>query len=239
MSENLITNSSRLIVLDGLPGSGKTTTGKWLTSWLQQHGANARWLPENEISHPLWWYDHWNGREYQTPDFEKTSVETFMQTSLGKWRDFVTQKNATMQLSIAESVFFQNAVTMFLMGDAKPAKLIEYAQDVQGLVQPLQPILIYFCQADPAAAFSRICALRGQGFETELIRNMEQFPYLKQRNLHGRDGVARLWREIGMITDRLFNESDLHKLLIETSQGNWQGYRQQILEFLGLLPVST
>jgi len=63
---------SRLIVLDGLPGSGKSTTGQWLTSQLQEHGLNTRWLPEADVSHPLWWYEHWNGTDYQLPDFENT-----------------------------------------------------------------------------------------------------------------------------------------------------------------------
>lgn len=130
----------RLIVLDGLPGSGKTTTGQWLTSELQNYGIDSHWLPETEISHPLWWYEHWNGTEYQTPDFARTSVEIFLQTSLSRWRDFTALANGTRQQYVAESVFFQNAVAMFLMGGAGPAVLTEYALDVQKsymrLIQP-------------------------------------------------------------------------------------------------------
>jgi len=225
---------SHLIVLDGLPGSGKTTTGQWLTSQLREHGRIARWLPETEISHPLWWYEHWNGKEYQPPDFEKATVEEFIQTSLKKWKDFATLTNATKQQVIAESVFFQNAVAMFLMGSAGPQMLIEYAREVQNLTRPLEPVLIYFRLNDPAAALRRICTLRGPRFEGELIHNMERFPYLKQRNLHGLAGVATLWHHIGTITDLLFDEYTSHKLVIETFQGDWHGYRRQILEFLGV-----
>jgi hypothetical protein len=226
---------SRLIVLDGLPGSGKSTTGQWLTSQLQEHGLNTRWLPEADVSHPLWWYEHWNGTDYQLPDFENTPVEMFMQTSLGKWKDFTALTHTSGQQYVAESVFFQNSVAMFLMGGAKPVTLVEYAQDVQKITQSLEPILIYFRQNDVAVALRKICTQRGQDFEEELIHNMEQFPYLNQRKLKGLDGVTTLWRDICTMTDALFDEYTIRKLAIETSEGNWKSYCQRILEFLELL----
>ena len=161
-------------------------------------------------------------------------MEEFIQTSLKKWKDFATLTNVTKQQVIAESVFFQNAVAMFLMGSAGPQMLIEYAREVQNLTRPLEPVLIYFRLNDPAAALRRICTLRGPRFEGELIHNMARFPYLKQRNLHGLAGVATLWHHIGTITDLLFDEYTSHKLVIETFQGDWHGYRRQILEFLGV-----
>ncbi|HEU0292502.1 MAG TPA: hypothetical protein VFR47_07185 [Anaerolineales bacterium] len=225
---------SHLIVFDGLPGSGKTTTGQWLTLLLQQQGLNARWLPEAEVSHPLWWYQHWDGAAYQPPDFENTPIETFIQNSLRKWKDFVDQAHTNAQLHVAESLFFQNAVAMFLMGGARPAMLFEYAQQVQAITQSLNPILIYFRQLDAAAALRKICTLRGQAFEDELIRNMERFPYLCQRKLKGLDGVTALWSEISQITDALFDEYRIRKLSIETSKGNWQAYQRLILDSLDI-----
>jgi hypothetical protein len=224
--------NSRLIVLDGLPGSSKTTTGQWLTSRLRAQKLNTCWLPETEVSHPLWWYEHWNGTNYQPPDFEKISVETYVQMSLGKWQDFTDLTCKADQPYIAESVFFQNAVAMFLMGGAEEAMLVEYAQEVQKITKSLNPMLIYFYQNDVDVALRKICTIRGQAFEEELLHHMERFPYLYQRNLKGLDGVTTLWQNIRAITDTLFDEYAGHKLAIETSEGNWQAYRQQILEFL-------
>jgi hypothetical protein len=226
--------NSHLIVLDGLPGSGKTTTGQWLTARLQAHGLKAYWLPEAEISHPLWWYQHWNGMEYQPPDFKNTPIEAFIQNSLGKWKDFTESALATDRLIVAESVFFQNAVAMFLMGGAMPGRLVEYAQAVQEIARNLNPVMIYFRQDDPAASLKRICAVRGEAFQDELIHNMEKFPYLSQRGLKGLDGIAMLWSDICTLTDGLFEKYTTPKLSFETSDGNWQKYRQQILEFLGI-----
>ena len=225
--------NTKLIVLDGLPGSGKTTTAKWLTSQLHQHGVETYWFQETDIAHPLWWYEFWNGTNYLPPDFDNTPVDRFIENSLAKWRDFVFKAEASEQVYIAESVFFQNAIAMFLMGGAESAQLIDYAHKVQQLAQGLNPALIYFYQNDISEAARKVCSLRGKEFTEELFNNMEQFPYLKQRKLKGLHGVTVLWREIRKLTDVLFAEYTIPKLGIENTTGDWSTYYEKVLGFLG------
>ncbi len=195
-----------LIVIDGLPGSGKSTTAEWLTHQLRQNGVDAFWLQETDTSHPLWWYDFWNGKDYQLPDFDNMPSEIFIEASLKKWKGFAEQTRTVDKTIVAESVFFQNAVAMFLMGGAEPAALREYAREVQNITRGLNPHLVYFHQNDVAGALRRICDLRGKEFEAELFSNMEQFPFLRQRGLMGFEGVSALWREINHLTEALFDE---------------------------------
>ena len=222
---------TRLIVLDGLPGSGKTTTAEWLTSQLQQQNIDIWYLLENDTTHPLWWYRYWDGNDYLTPDFDNIPIETFLEASLSRWRGFVDSSNQSV---LTESVFFQDAVAMFLMGGATPTRLMEYARKVQQIAQALNPVLIYFRQSEVSSALQRICAIRGKEFEDELVMNMENFPYLKQRNLKGLDGVATLWQNIHELTDVIFDEYKIRKLAINASEGNWTDYRQKILSFFEL-----
>ncbi len=225
---------TKLIVIDGLPGSGKTTAAEWLTRQLQQRGVAVQFLPESDTAHPLWWYDYWDGMEYHPPDFDNIPIETFIETSLVKWKDFAASLKESNRRYVAESIFFQNAVGTFLMGGAAPVRLSEYAREVQRIARDLDPILIYFRQGDAAGALRKICAIRGRDFEHELLANMERFPYLKRGDLKGLDGVTALWRDIQALTDKLFDEYAIRKLALETSKGDWMYYRQQTLEFLGL-----
>jgi deoxyadenosine/deoxycytidine kinase len=222
---------TRLIVIDGLPGSGKTTTAEWLTTQIQQQNMKIWYLPEYDTAHPLWWYEYWDGNDYLTPDFDNISIENFLHTSLSKWRGFVDSAD---QLVLAESVFFQDAAAMFLMGGATPTRLMEYALDIQRIAQSLDPVLIYFRQNDVSNALQRICTIRGKEFEDELVTNMERFPYLKQRSLKGLDGVVALWQNIQKLTDAIFDEYKIRKLAIDVSDGNWLDYRQRIMRFLEL-----
>jgi deoxyadenosine/deoxycytidine kinase len=225
---------TKLIVIDGLPGSGKTTTAEWLTGKFQREEMQIVFVSENDTKHPLWWYEYWNGDEYLTPDFDNIPIESFIETSLTKWRSFVDLIQQSEQKVCIESVFFQNAIGMFLMGGATPARLMEYALEVQLIAYPLNPVLIYFRQNNVASALQRICAIRGRDFESELLNNMESFPYLRQRNLKGMTGVTELWQDIQILADHIYSEYNFQKLTLETSKGEWLDYRQQILEFLDL-----
>ena len=231
MSEHKLPDT-KLLVLDGLPGSGKSTNGRWLASLLERNGVQANWLPEDGLPHPLWWYPHWDGANFLPPDFDNTPLETFIETSLKKWQDFVAFLSVSEEPYIAESVFFQNAVAMFVMGGAEPARLVEYAHQVQTITRDLNPSLIYFYQADVGLALRKICDIRGQGFEQELLKNMERFPYLKRRGLTGLAGLTLLWQAIQRLTDALFADYTIPKLAIETSASAWPHYRWQMLDFL-------
>jgi adenylate kinase family enzyme len=59
---------TKLIILDGLPGSGKSTTAQWLELQLQRNGFDAQWYWEGDVPHPQWWYENWTGAEYAPPD---------------------------------------------------------------------------------------------------------------------------------------------------------------------------
>ena len=206
------TLDTNIIVIDGLPGLGKSTTAQWLELQLQRNQINARWLQEAEVPHPLWWYEQWNGTRYLPPDYDHIPMATFIETSLERWADFAAFAGASGTVYVVESAFSMNAVSMFLMGDARPAVLLDYARQVQTIVSDLNPILIYFYPADVTAALYRICAKRGPAFENELVRNMERFPYLKRRGLKGLDGVAVLWQAICEVTNVLFDEYTIRKL---------------------------
>lgn len=225
---------TKLIVLDGLPGHGKTTTGQWLNRQIQQNSLKTHWLQEADVPHPLWWYNHWDGTQYLPPNFSQTPVETFIETSLQKWTAFVATADKTDKVTIAESVFFQNAVAMFLMGGAQPSDLMAYAHLVQQIVHRLNPVLIYFYQPNVAAALQKICRSRGPAYQNTLIKNMESFPYLQQRSLNGLAGVSTLWQDIRALTDSLFDAYAIRKLAIDNSNEDWLRYQQQILRFLAL-----
>ena len=128
-------------------------------------------------------------QQHLPPDFDHTPIEVFIQASLEKWRDFVTLIKATEQIYMVESFLFQNTIGMFLMGDAQPTRLKAYALEVQAIIKPLNPLLIYFYSNDIDQALHKICAVRGQAFKNDLLKNMESFPYMRHRGLKGLTGL--------------------------------------------------
>ena len=79
-----IGGNTKLVVIDGLPGSGKTPTAQWLELQLRRNQVDARWLHEADIPHPLWWYKQWDGTNYLPPDFEHIPMAAFVEASIDR-----------------------------------------------------------------------------------------------------------------------------------------------------------
>jgi hypothetical protein len=225
---------TKLIIIDGLSGSGKSTTCQWLELQLRRNEYRARWFWEGDIDHPLHWWTFWDGREYLPPDFAGITISEFIETSLGNWRQFVAVAQAGETLYVAESVLLLMAVGQLLQGDPPPAQLLAYGQRVQALIRPLKPVLIYFRQTEIASRFRKVWDFRGQTIENELIGHMERRPYFQHRNLKGVPGIISLWEETQQLHDQLVAGYPFPKLVIDINDSEYPLYYRQILDFLVL-----
>jgi len=43
---------SKLVIVEGIPGAGKTSTAQWIQTWLNQNGFEARLHREGDLDHP-------------------------------------------------------------------------------------------------------------------------------------------------------------------------------------------
>lgn len=229
--------NTKLIVVDGLSGSGKSTACQWLELQLRRNGYGARWLYEGDIDHPLHWWTFWDGYEYLPPDFAGITISQFIETSLANWERFAETAQVGETVYVAESVLLLMGVGQLLQGDPPPAQLLAYGQQVQALIRPLNPVLIYFRQADIASRFRQVWDFRGQAVENELIGHMERRPYFQHRNLRGVAGIISLWEATQQLNDQLVASYAFPKLVMEVDSGEWLFYYRQILDFLSLQPV--
>jgi hypothetical protein len=226
--------NTRLIIVDGLSGSGKSTFCQWLELQLRSHRIKARWIFEADVPHPLHWWNYWDGNTYRPPDFDLSTPAEFIAASIAKWKDFAAAIRVSDTVQIVESSLFLLGLGMLLQADATSDELIEYGRQVHAIVQDLDPFLLYFRQRDVAAHVRKTCDIRGKEFEAELTAHMERTPYFRRRGLSGFEGIVRLWSETQHITDALVPEYSIRNLTLETSGGDWEAYRRQALNALAL-----
>jgi hypothetical protein len=229
---------TKLILIDGLPGAGKSTACQWLERQLRRNRLPARWIFEFELGHPLLWWDFWDGARYQMPDFERFSPAEMIEACLEKWQNFTATARGAAEIQVVEGALFCLPVWFHLQGDATPAQLLDYGRRVHDIIKEAKPILIYLRQDDVAGHLRRVCQIRGQAYEAELTANMERTRYLRHRGLKGLAGTTQLWQETARISDSLFAGYSIRKLAIETSGGDWAGYQQIMLDWLSLSLVA-
>ena len=136
-------NIPKLIVVDGLSGSGKTTTCRWLEQLHHQHQVPAHGIYEADVPHPLHWWDYWDGTQHHGPDFERVSAATYIERSIERWTQFADSVRRSDEIVIVEGPLYCLAVWMFLQGNTPTQQIVTYIERVETVIWSVAPLLIY------------------------------------------------------------------------------------------------
>src|SRR5262245_45670399 len=185
---------TQLIFVDGLPGSGKSTTAELLAGELERWGIPCRLLRERETDHPLniGGELHPSGSTTGAGLFAAYTVGSAIQESLARWDAFVAEARASDRVNILDSYPFQNSVRVLLQMDADPAALAAYQSRVEETAAGLAPVLIYLDAGDGEPALSVIAQKRGPVWTDYAIRVITECPYASARGLRGMNGAVSL-----------------------------------------------
>lgn len=231
--------TSKLILIDGLPGLGKSTAASAFAARLKaEHFTVNLWL-ETELDHPLNVGGDLHPAGFTTGEalFKRYTPETFIEESLERWQKFIHTTLASDAINVLDSFPFQNSIRILLQMDASFDFMLAYAMQVETLVMPLNPMLIYFNQPDISEAFShvdQITTLRGKEWTDYVIRLVTNCPYAQARNLTGFEGVLTFIKDYKQVIDGLLPHSQIPRLVLEHCSGNWDACYRQIADFLGL-----
>lgn len=220
---------NRLILVDGITGSGKSTTSQYLAFQLEKNNRKVKWYHEEESNHPLE-YPYGDIDELATP----AEVEHFMEITLKLWNKFVERVLESDQVHIVESYIYQDTMRILFQNNFSEQEIINFAQKIYEIIRPLNPALIYFYQQNVKKSIDRIWAKRGERWKTWFIQADSQTPYAISRGLEGELAAYQLWSEYQKLADQLVNIYPFSKLIIENSVGEWQDYRRQMIDFLDL-----
>ncbi len=226
--------NTRFIFVEGIMGSGKSTTAEFLTAQIRQHGIAARFLAEGptieELEHPLriaTEFPHPNGI------WLDLTVDEFIERSLQKWHNFVQEAQQSATVTICDGLLFHGNMTDLLLMNAELPVLHQYVSQVIECLLDLHPVVIYFYHNDIARAIRTICDERGNTWEAYQVNWKVASPYGVQRSLQGFDGLVQLYQNYRELCDDIFAQLALPKLAI-CNEGNWATYYHDILTFLQL-----
>jgi hypothetical protein len=113
-------------------------------------------------------------------------------------------------------------------------RTLEYADELQALIEPLNPTLVYLVQGDVASALERSFKDRGTGFRDYVIQFATGLPLAKRRGWQGYEGMVMYWREFVTLTDELFDRHRIRRIKVDNSTGNWDDCNQQVLDCLAI-----
>lgn len=225
---------TKLVFIEGLPGSGKTTTAGILAAKLAQRGIGESCFLEAQAEHPLnvGGALHPAGETPGSDFFARYTPESYVEESLQRWRAYVTAAESADAVQILESYPYQNSVRILLQMDDPIDHIRAYASEVEDLAQPLRPVLIYLDRRDQASSLEAIARQRGAEWTAYVAELVAASPYGRRRGLQGIAGALEFMRDYKSAIDELLGRSRLPRLVLSDCAGRWDDCHRGILEFL-------
>lgn len=210
----------KLVIVEGIMGSGKSTTVLNVAHRLEASGIPAIGITEGVDPHPIRfdWDLPWSGM----PPAE------LAKSGIAKWRSYVASALATERIAIVDGQFFHGNLTSLLLLEADVDMMAAYCREIVAVIKPLSPLLIYFHQDDVDSALRAVSTQRGEKWVNYQVNWKLESPYAKRRGLAGLAGLIALYRDYRALTDQLFADLDIPKISIETSRQEWAIYDEII-----------
>ena len=216
---------SHLVFVEGIMGSGKSSTATFVALQLQWNRLRMRYVFEGEWPHPTKLADHMTA--------PRTAAE-YMDKSLASWRLFVEGLPPDAPVHVFDGQLFHGDFSEIMFMGADEAELAAYAEELGRIVAGLNPCLVYLYQDDVEAAVKKVCAERGPGWRDHQIEWKVGTPYCRRRGMEGIGGLVGLYRAYRRLTDGLAESWPFAKITLENSAGAWPGYCRRIMDFLEL-----
>lgn len=223
-----------LILVEGLPGSGKSTAAQRIWLHLEALGRPARWWFEHELGHPIFDDDAVRAARETGP----AEPGRIFERALEGWRALAGRPPAA-GTAVLDGTLFQVTVGTQLLMDVPAEEIQAHFRRTVEILAPVAPALVRFRQPDTEAALRRAFARRPGWFEAFVTRQFAATPRGRRIGRNDVGAVAEYFREREEMTDALCAEFPGPELVWDDSSGDWKARERAVAEFLGLAPVAA
>ncbi|KAA3662348.1 MAG: hypothetical protein DWQ04_13740 [Chloroflexi bacterium] len=211
---------TKLILIEGLPGSGKTTTCKFLGAHFLEQNVDCRWYLETDDVHPI--------------DCDSIKLKELSNKLPPLWRSFVEQVLDEDFLAVIESRLWQNTALFMFMSEYPVEEIVELHQTVWKELADLAPSLIYLHQPDVEKAMKRLLQERDRKLVEKDIHFTSKYPWFQNRGLSDLDGWIAFFNEWQAVAEILYNDFPYRKKRIKNAHEDWVGAYKQMINFVKL-----
>lgn len=207
----------KLWLIEGLPGSGKTTFAETFVT----RGNSYKFYSEIDASHPVDLHDvHWvegdirfegevidqdgdgrfvryrAGEAIYGTDVYELPFEKHVDLMIGRWHRFVERAQRDEVDYVFECAILQNPFTIGMVSQHVPNEQIErYIETVAALITTLDPTVVYLETNDVPAVFRNVYAERPPEWQQGFVDYYTTRAYARANGLDGIEGTIRLLEE--------------------------------------------
>lgn len=222
--------NTKLIFIEGISGSGKSTITGFISDLLTQYNIDHNAYFEWEENHPICVEDDvWLNED------KKSSLYRYRELNYKKWLEHITDLVNSDKISIFDSSLMQTPLNAFILLLNENFKTIrDFYKILYKMFHVCSPYLIYLRQNDVYSTISRVYSSRPKEWGDFVIKYICKSPYGKEKCLRGFDGMVKYFSERQAIEDKLFWTYPFKKLQIDNSDFDFEKCKDKIREFLDL-----
>lgn len=228
----------KLIFLEGIPGSAKSTTAQFISHNLSESNIPHKWWYEEEKGHPVYAYDNYESMIQVVDDLSNGNYREVISMALGRWEEFSISVQSSNETIIVDSCLFGYLTWSLFPNNVPNQEIIDYVLEVERIIRKCNPCLIYFYQNDVSEALKKICDRRSGNTESVYERNEEPISHQYLQRFVGKytaesevridcslyyedgkliaDGLPQVWARIPLIP-RASNMFDIESLPLQVS----------------------
>jgi thymidylate kinase len=225
---------TKLILVEGVPCSGKSTTAETILNDITASGIKGHCYLEWEENNPIT-----IGKMEDLATIIATT-KARKERVLQQWQQFTTSATIHAAVNIIESRFWQtDAMYLYLSGHSEK-EILESNRRVISLIAALDPVLVYLAPKDIEQLHTEIAKQRNEkwrasgreGSWEEWGNNVYvQQRWFTDRSLNSQ-AMTQFFNEWAVIADRLFDRFPYRKLRIPDPQIDWEDTYGSIRAFL-------
>lgn len=208
----------KLIIVDGIPGSGKSTTGSMLQARLEELRIPSRFIHELEDHHPLRIYD----RQFTSFKIEE-EADWFAAKVKQLFHDFAADRVDRDEIAIVDSYVFQDTLAFAYNMGMDRQRLMLLTESIQSSLQVLNPILIYYVQKNVEQHWRWICEIRGTAFAHDRCGLYTDEDFIR---------AGEFWTSTQECMLSIVEQWEIPKVIIPNKDYLWEEYRERISEFV-------
>lgn len=217
-----MTADRQLWLVEGLPGSGKSTTSSLLCASATDRGWTAKWWLEELRDHPV-----------IPSSLRKSAYDArFPRLCVQAFSNFLSRETG---VSILDGAALQSTIRFLYAKGAPQSVIAQYIDAWTEAVSPYSPRMLMLTISDPSDHFANfVTHRRGAEWTSKLIAYVESTPLAMDRRWTGFDGFIAFWSEYQDACFDILRDLPFPVLSVAAQPASASGLSSEILTHFGL-----
>ena len=224
---------TKLIIVTGISGAGKSTTSKAISKLYTSNGIDSHWYHEEMADHPIRWA---KGGEFKAGDLHtEVGMKKNIEDIFDRWHKFIDSIASVGGIHVMEGCLYQNIVRYFFDAGSSDETILSYYRQLMKILDRVDFHLVFLYPKDVEKTLKAAFETRGTRWENLIMKPSEKGYYEKNPYL-GPESIYKMYIDQRDLSNRAFEayEGKKIKLMVEGDSKSWHHNMKAVADFLDL-----